>query len=502
VTSLAGALVQPGRSSRQPGAGAILLTVPTVAGTLVALFTRPGGLALEVAALAVLVFLSTTFLATRPLQHSVSLGFSRAALALTGSVTGAVALAVLTQVLGLPEVQELEMLVIIAATTAIPAAPSGTVRMPGVSKPKARRVAVIGSDLTASSLDAELRHAGVTRFEVVGRIGPPEDRPNAHPSVPDLGRLGGLAGILRAHEIDLVLITGDVPELAIFEELARSCLHLPVRVCQLADFYESVFGHVPIAEINAAWFQYIMHPSFRSGEWRSKRILDIVLALSAGLVFLPLVPIIALLVASDGGPLLFRQARIGQGGRPFTILKFRTMRHAPASDVAWTSARDHRVTRVGRLLRLTHLDELPQLVNVLRADMSMVGPRPEQPAFVDRLERFVPFYQRRHLVRPGITGWAQVRCGYAGSDVGSMWKLCHDLFYLKHRSASFDLIILVETLRMLVRDSHRVPEPRSVPFVLSTQAINVLGAPAAVGEQRYPDGSRLTGKRTGPLPHV
>jgi hypothetical protein len=95
-----------------------------------------------------------------------------------------------------------------------------------------------------------------------------------------------------------------------------------------------------------------------------------------------------------------------------------------------------------------------------------------------------------------------VRCGYAGSDVGSVWKLCHDLFYLKHRSASFDLIILVETLRMLVRDSHRVPEPRSVPFVLSTQPINVLGAPAAVGEQRYPDGSRLTGERTGPLPHV
>jgi lipopolysaccharide/colanic/teichoic acid biosynthesis glycosyltransferase len=120
--------------------------------------------------------------------------------------------------------------------------------------------------------------------------------------------------------------------------------------------------------------------------------------------------------------------------------------------------------------------------------MSMVGPRPEQPAFVDRLERFVPFYQRRHLVRPGITGWAQVRCGYAGSDVGSVWKLCHDLFYLKHRSASFDLIILVETLRMLFRDSHRLPEPRSVPFVLSTQAINVQGAPA--------------GGRTGPLPHV
>jgi exopolysaccharide biosynthesis polyprenyl glycosylphosphotransferase len=451
-----------------------------VAGTLVVAFSRPSRPALEVGALTMLVFLATTFLATRPLRHSVSLRFSRAALALTGSVTGAAALALLTPMLGLPDVHELEMLVIIAATTVIPAAPSGTMRMPGVSKRRARRVAVVGSDLTASSLDAELRHASVTRFEVVGRIGPPEDTTSPPPSVPDLGRLDGLEGILGAHEIDLLLITGDVPELAVFEELARSCLHLPVRVCRLADFYESVFGHVPIAEINAAWFQYIMHPSFRAGEPGSKRILDIVLALSAGLFFLPLVPFIALLVTSDGGPLLFRQARIGQRGRRFTILKFRTMRHDPAGDVAWASERDPRVTRVGRLLRLTHLDELPQLVNVMRGDMSMVGPRPEQPAFVDRLERFVPFYQRRHLVRPGITGWAQVRCGYAGSDVGSVWKLCHDLFYLKHRSHSFDLIILVETLRMLFRDSHRLTEPRSVPFVLSTQPIDMRGAPAAV----------------------
>jgi exopolysaccharide biosynthesis polyprenyl glycosylphosphotransferase len=481
VTSLVSALGQHGRGSQQPGVRTIVLAVPILAATLVALFTRPGRLALEVGAVTLLVFLATTFLTTRPLRHSVSLTFSRAVLALTGSVTGAVALTLLTPVLGLPEVQKLEMLVIIAATTVIPAALPATVRMPGVSKPRARRVAVVGSDLTASSLDAELRHGGMTRFKVVGRIGPPEDATTAHPSVPDLGRLGGLAGILEAHEIDLLLITGDVPQLAVFEELARSCLHLPVRVCQLSDFYESVFGHVPIAEINAAWFQYIMHPSFRSGESRSKRIVDIVVALSAGLFFLPLVPVIALLVTIDGGPLLFRQVRIGQGGKAFTLLKIRTMRHDPIGDVAWTSERDPRVTRVGRLLRLTHLDELPQLVNVLRGDMSIVGPRPEQPAFVDRLERFVPFYQRRHLVRPGITGWAQVRCGYAGSDVGSAWKLCHDLFYLKHRSPSFDFIILVETLHMLFRDSHRLTEPRSVPFVLSTQAINMPGAPAAVG---------------------
>jgi exopolysaccharide biosynthesis polyprenyl glycosylphosphotransferase len=468
VTSLPSALGQPGRISQTPGVRTIVVAVPIVAGTLVGVFTAPAGLAPEVGALATLVFLATALAETRPLCHGVSLSFSRAAIALAGSMTGAAGLAVLAPAFDLPKVQELEMLVIVAATTAIAAAPPGAVRVPGVAKPRPRWVAVAGSALTASSLDTELRHAGLSGFEVVGRIGPHEDAATANPSVPDLGRLEELAEILERQEVDLLLITGDVPELAVFEELARSCLHLRVRVCRLAAFYESVFGHVPIAEINAAWFQYIMHPAFRREESRSKRILDVVLALAAGLVFLPLVPIIALLVTSDGGPLLFRQTRIGQGGRPFTMLKFRTMRHEPAGGAAWASARDPRVTRIGRLLRLTHLDELPQLVNVLRGDMSVVGPRPEQPAFVERLERFVPFYQRRHLVKPGITGWAQVRCGYAGSDAGSAWKLCHDLFYLKHRSPSFDLMILVETVRMLFSDSHRVAEPRSVPFVLST----------------------------------
>jgi exopolysaccharide biosynthesis polyprenyl glycosylphosphotransferase len=456
-----------------------MVAVPTVAGALVTLFSAPAKLSLQGGALAALVFLGTTFIAMAPLRHGVSLSFSRAAMALIGSIAGGASLAVLDRALGLPRLHPLELLVIVAATASIPAAPPGTLRMRRPSKARTKRVAVVGATLTASSLDAELRHAGVGGYEVIGRIGPPESA-SASTDVPDLGPLGGLAPILGAHEIDLLLITGDVPQLAVFEELARSCLHLPVRVCQVSAFYESAFGHVPIAEINAAWFQYIMHPAFRSMESPSKRIVDVVIALIAGLALLPLVPLIAVLVMSDRGPLLFRQDRIGQGGRRFEILKFRTMRHEESAAPAWTADGDRRITRVGRLLRLTHLDELPQLINVLRGDMSIVGPRPEQPEFVDRLERFVPFYQRRHLVKPGITGWAQVRCGYAGSDVGSAWKLCHDLFYLKRRSASLDFLILVETLRMLVRNSHRVGEPRNVPFVLSPQPINAEGQPSAL----------------------
>lgn len=160
----------------------------------------------------------------------------------------------------------------------------------------------------------------------------------------------------------------------------------------------------------------------------------------------------------DGGSGIFRQERIGEGGRPFTLYKLRTMRPSSGADAQWAAINDPRVTPAGRLLRCTHVDELPQLFNVLRGEMSLVGPRPEQPAVVERLERNVPFYQRRHLIRPGITGWAQIRCGYARSESGSIWKHCHDLYYLKHRSIRVDLWILAVTVRLALLGAMRRTE--------------------------------------------
>ncbi len=146
------------------------------------------------------------------------------------------------------------------------------------------------------------------------------------------------------------------------------------------------------------------------------------------------------------------------------------MRPRAERSAEWAASDDPRVTRIGRFLRRTHIDELPQALNVIRGDMSLIGPRPEQPEFVERLDAIVPFYARRHLIRPGLTGWAQVLCGYAGSDVGSGWKLCHDLYYLKHRSVVFDLVILAETVRKLFADPHCNSEPSSTYFVLPSAA--------------------------------
>jgi exopolysaccharide biosynthesis polyprenyl glycosylphosphotransferase len=337
------------------------------------------------------------------------------------------------------------------------------------------RLAVIGGQRTVDSLQREVTLAGLKGYCVVGRVSPHGERFSTG-EVPTLGALTELRSIVERHRIDELLFASDAPRMVVFEEVARSCLHLPVRLRELSSFYEDAFGHVPVAEINAAWFQYILHPRYRPEESLAARALDIVVAALLLVATLPLLAVFAVLIKRDGGPVFFRQERIGERGRPFTILKLRTM--SPDAGSEWSRADDDRVTPIGRFLRRTHLDELPQVLNVLRGDMSLVGPRPEQPSFVDELEHVIPFYQRRHLIKPGITGWAQVRCGYAGSAVGSAWKVCHDLYYLKHRSVWFNLVILVETLRTLVADRQYTAEPASVDFILAPVEVPVPGASA------------------------
>ncbi len=312
-----------------------------------------------------------------------------------------------------------------------------------------RRMALVGGDDAAAALRDELASTGVTGYEVVGRIvaAPPGDPGR----VPVLGDLRHLGGLVVEHELDLIVLAPGAPRMMVFDEMASSCLELPVRLVDLDAFCERVLGHVPVRTINSAWFQYLMHPRFRRRGSAAKRVFDLAIACAVGIVALPLVALAALLIRRDGGPVFFMQTRIGEGGRPFRIVKLRTMRVSDGP-TDWTTAHDPRVTPIGALLRRTHLDELPQLINVLRGEMSIVGPRPEQAGYVAALERDVPFYSRRHLIKPGITGWAQVRCGYAGSVEGSVWKMCHDLYYVKHRSVWLDALILGETLRTLFAD--------------------------------------------------
>jgi lipopolysaccharide/colanic/teichoic acid biosynthesis glycosyltransferase len=329
------------------------------------------------------------------------------------------------------------------------------------------RVAMISSHSLAASLARELRSAGVEGYSVVGWISVRESPADRLNGIRRLGSLSELRSIVTANNIDLLvcgadrggaLVGGEDPDgglrsVEVFDHIARACLDLPVRMLDTNQLYEELLGHVPIGTIDAAWFRYIMHPRYRPGSPLSKRLFDLVLGSVAALVSLPLVALAAVAIKLDTpGPVFYRQRRVGEHGREFEIVKLRTM-----TDEA--SAQTPEVTRVGRVLRRTHVNELPQLWNVLRGEMSLVGPRPEPVELVAALELQFPNYERRHLVKPGVTGWAQIRCGYAGSEMGSAWKLCHELYYLKHRSLLADLLLVAQTATILARDAEALRSP-------------------------------------------
>jgi lipopolysaccharide/colanic/teichoic acid biosynthesis glycosyltransferase len=225
-----------------------------------------------------------------------------------------------------------------------------------------------------------------------------------------------------------------------------------VRVRTLSLFYEEWLGKLPITELERVSMMFDIGEVHRQRYTRLKRVVDVVLGALGTIGLALLVPIV--LVANrfgNRGPLLYRQTRVGKGGHEFEILKFRTMRPATSTvSTEWTDTDDPRITRFGHVLRRSHLDELPQVVNILRGELSIVGPRPEQPRYVADLSEKLPFYGMRHLVRPGLTGWAQVKYGYAGDERDALEKLQYEFFYLRRQSLSLDLRIVVRTVRSVV----------------------------------------------------
>jgi lipopolysaccharide/colanic/teichoic acid biosynthesis glycosyltransferase len=225
-----------------------------------------------------------------------------------------------------------------------------------------------------------------------------------------------------------------------------------VRVRTLVRFSEEWLGKLPISELERVSLMFDIGEMHRAYYARIKRIFDVWLGI-LGLV--PLTVVVPFVVVgnliANRGPLLFRQPRVGKNGEIFEILKFRTMRAAHRSgEGAWTSHNDPRVTAFGRVLRRTHVDELPQVVNIIRGDLSVVGPRPEQPRYVGELGEKIPFYELRHLVRPGLTGWAQVKYDYGSSESDALEKLQYEFYYLRHQNLALDLRVIGRTMRSVV----------------------------------------------------
>ncbi len=246
------------------------------------------------------------------------------------------------------------------------------------------------------------------------------------------------------HEVVIDTNDPDAPS----ETELLSLVNSNLTVSTYTNFIENLLERVPNDHINAQWIIDSQAGSSLLYKRAFKRLIDIVVAVVALIVLLPFILLAALAVRIDSkGPVVFRQRRVGQFGQPFTMLKLRTMvNNAESNGAQWASATDERITPVGKFLRRSRLDEAPQLLNVIAGSMSLVGPRPEVPAFTAELEKKIPYFINRLLVKPGITGWAQINAGYADSEQASINKLSFDLYYVKMLSFGLDLRILLRTI--------------------------------------------------------
>lgn len=285
-----------------------------------------------------------------------------------------------------------------------------------------------------------------------GRSGPPE---TSDLRTQRLGSIDDLDYVLKHHRIDEVVVDSDCVARSSIGAAVLKCLDHRCRVTDQTTFAEKYLNEVPADSITTQWFLVADVQSMHAYD-ALKRILDVAAAVFGLILTLPLWPLVALLIRIDSrGPAFYKQTRVGLNGRLFKIIKFRTMyADAERHGARWARKNDVRVTRVGRLLRKTRLDELPQLWNILKGEMSLVGPRPERPEFVEKLADLIPHYRQRHLIKPGLTGWAQIRYGYGATVEDARRKLCYDLYYLKYRSIDLDAAIVIRTLGRFVLGAH------------------------------------------------
>jgi len=321
------------------------------------------------------------------------------------------------------------------------------------------RLLIVGGGGAARTLIDQIGEGRGFGYQVVGVVREFE-QPSAIGNAPVLGSVNELEDVIAASRPDIVVLAPGPNRPETFNRLLDAA-DAGFRVVELAQFYEHAYGRVPVEDLTRAWFMSVLHLYQRPYSRLTKRTVDVAGALLLLLLTLPLFPVLAFLVRLSDGPILHRQVRMGEHGRLFTMYKFRTM-HADAEahgEAVWAAEDDPRITHVGAVVRRLRLDELPQLWNVARGDMSLVGPRPERPEFLRELVSEVPYWTRRHLVKPGITGWAQVRRGYTASAAATSEKLSYDLWYIRHRSLSVDLAILLRTLVVVLsgdRSSQRI----------------------------------------------
>lgn len=316
------------------------------------------------------------------------------------------------------------------------------------------RVLIVGTGDLAKSVGRYLCKHRRNGFEVVGFID--EDPTRIGESIVNpkvIGTPDQISSLVETLGIAKIIVAlperrGKLP----VDDLLL-CRVRGVEVVDGVSFYAGLTGKVPVEELRPAWLIFSQGFDRRKATLWIKQVLDVLCATAGLLLAAPLFLTIPLLIKLDSrGPVFYRQTRVGAGNKPFGLLKFRSMVTDAEADSGpvWAQEDDPRVTRVGRWLRKLRLDEIPQTINVLRGEMSFIGPRPERPEFIARLQAEIPFYAIRHTIKPGITGWAQVKYRYGATVEDTIEKLRYDLYYLKNMSLALDFKILVETVKIVL----------------------------------------------------
>ncbi|MDM4764858.1 TIGR03013 family XrtA/PEP-CTERM system glycosyltransferase [Pelomonas sp. SE-A7] len=315
------------------------------------------------------------------------------------------------------------------------------------------KILIFGSGAAAKAVGSTLAAAD-PHAEIIGYFaGPNEEHPEVARAslVEPRGSLTETALALGVDEIVVALSErrgGSMPLRQLLD-----CKLYGIRVVDIATYFEKTLAQIKVSHVNAGWL--IFGDGFNQGVVRTvvKRIFDVLFSSAILLLSLPLMLVTALAIRFESrGPVLYRQERVGLNGEVFEVIKFRSMRTDAEKDgkPRWATLNDDRVTRVGKFIRKVRIDELPQLLNVLRGEMSLVGPRPERQFFVDDLVTKIPYYAVRHSVKPGVTGWAQVRYEYGSTIEDSVEKLQYDLYYVKNHTLFLDLLILLETVAVVL----------------------------------------------------
>lgn len=316
-----------------------------------------------------------------------------------------------------------------------------------------QRVMILGTGQLALELARELTRRGDLSMKLEGFVGGAGSRDEKLFGFPVLGPSSEMEAIAKERAVSRIIVAmedrrGALPTRELVTLRVRG-----VRVEDAASALSGLTGRVSLRAVKPSWF--VFSDGFHRSKWIDlvKRTLDLAAGIAGLAASMPIMIMVAVVVRIESkGPIIFRQTRVGRMGKCFEVLKFRSMNvdAEKANGAQWASENDPRVTRIGRFLRKYRLDELPQFINVIRGEMSFVGPRPERPFFVEELRKTIPYYDERHSVRPGLTGWAQVQYAYGSSIEDAYNKLEYDLFYLQNMSLTFDLAIILQTIRIVL----------------------------------------------------